>query len=224
MKGILHLILATPGSSAHKYLFSAIEPNSSNKSLILCPKDGAAQNAKISNFWEWDDKDFKFTIARETEFEEWILFLSNDLEVADQIEATLRLLALYPDLSLGRVLVFLDSEKLAHKQDLYLWLDGCSHFADAICYTNRKNTNSKHIQDCINRYSSMRYPLETYVLNKKTLPISSLLNPVARRISHVFDPLDLLDKNESIESDPYLERHANGERVRKIPLIFSRSG
>ncbi|MEC7393615.1 MAG: hypothetical protein VX839_01900, partial [Verrucomicrobiota bacterium] len=72
--------------------------------------------------------------------------------------------------------------------------------------------------------SSMRYPLETYVLNNKALPISSLLNPVARRISHVFDPLDLLDKNESIESDPYLERHANGERVRKIPLIFSRSG
>ena len=81
----------------------------------------------------------------------------------------------------------------------------------------------KHIQDCINRYSSMRYPLETYVLNKKTLPISSLLNPVARRISHV-DPLDLLDKNESIESDPYLEGTQMVKEFTKIPLIFSRSG
>ena len=46
----------------------------------------------------------------------------NDLEVADQIEATLRLLALYPDLSLGRVSVFLD-RKLAHKQYLtYGWM------------------------------------------------------------------------------------------------------
>ena len=48
-----------------------------------------------------------------------------------------------------------------------------------------------------------------------------MFNPIARRISHVFDSPELLEQDEIPESDPYLERKANGQRVRNIPLIFS---
>ena len=221
MNGILHLILATPGSSAFAFLSSAFEPVPHSNAFILYPKKETPKEVFPSTTWNWDSKDFKFQTHNEDKIEEWILFLSNDIEVADQVEAVLRMLSLHPELSMGRILVFLNAQTLAEEENLYSWLDGCAHFADAICFSNRENSNGKHVQDCIKRYSSMRYPLETYLLSKKNFPVSSIFNPIARRISHVFDSPELLEQDEIPESDPYLERKANGQRVRNIPLIFS---
>ena len=52
----------------------------------------------------------------------------------------------------------------------------------------------------------MKYPLETYVLGGKKLgALDTILNTNPRSITHLFDPPDLLEEDDSPENDPYLE-------------------
>ena len=60
MNGILHLILATPGSSAFAFLSSAFEPVSHSNAFLLYPKKETPKEMVPSTSWDWDSKDFKF--------------------------------------------------------------------------------------------------------------------------------------------------------------------
>ena len=126
------------------------------------------------------------------------------------------------ELVVGRVILFINSELLTDaSEQVFAWIDGAGHFADVICFTHRKNDNAAAISKCKERFETMRYPLETYVIgSKKPPPIVRILAPTHRRISHVFDPPDLLDPEDSPQNDPYLARLPNGRRERSIPSPF----
>jgi hypothetical protein len=66
----------------------------------------------------------------------------------------------------------------------------------------------------------MRYPMETFILGKKNNPWTRILDPTPRRLSHVFDPVELLDDEDLPEHDRYLSRLASGEYKQKVPLPF----
>jgi hypothetical protein len=220
MKGTLHLILGTPNSERRSILSQANTPENPSY-LFLLPKELQMEDSLCSE-WEWSQEQFEFADFPEVPVDEFFLFFSKEYNLANQFEATLQLLEKEQELVVGRVILFINSDLLTDASDqVFAWIDGAGHFADAICFTHRKNANAAAISKCKERFETMRYPLETYVVGSKKPPsIVRILAPIHRRISHIFDPPDLLDPEDYPQNDPYLARLPNGRRERSIPSPF----
>ena len=221
MKGTLHLIIGTPNSERRSILSQASRPKNPS-SLFLLPKELRLDDCPCTE-WKWSQGQFEFTDCHEDPVNEFFLFFSNEYNLAEQFEATLELLEKERELVVGRVILFINSDLLVSANDqVFAWIDGAGHFADAICFTHRKNDNAAAISKCKERFETMRYPLESYVIGSKKPPsLVRILAPIHRRISHIFDPPDLLDPEDSPQNDPYLARLPNGRRERSIPSPFS---
>lgn len=225
----LHIILETPDSGAFKYLENALA-NSFENSLFYIPRTKIEERvAKESdNILVWDDRDIAcFTLDEGSLINsnsESFLFFSSFLEISAQFEHLILELENQPSYKIGRVVSFIDAEKLYKiSAMLQSWLDAVAHFSDVFCITNRSNKNGKAVGSLLKRYEDMRYPLESYIIsNSKSAKISNILNPTARRISHIFDSPELLENDETPLSDPYLKKLPNGNRAKPIPMLFSK--
>jgi len=217
MKGVLHVIVGTPDSNRRSTLAHAINPTDKNPSShFLFPHELESTELPFSH-WEWIDHGFKIKNLEEENINEWFLFLSNQIDLADQFESLQEFLDQEEELEIGRIITFINSEYLNDAKDQLLdWIDGCAHFSDAFCFSNRTNQNSQSLSSILDRYN-MRYPMETFILPKsKGPPIDQILCPVSRRITHIFDPIDMLDPEESPAEDPFLKRQANGKRFKPL--------
>lgn len=221
MKGTLHIILGTPGSERRSVLSKSNSSDDSKSSYFLLPVELKDESLPHS-LWAWDESQFIFDRIEDESAEEFFLLFSNNLNLADQFEATLSILERENELLIGRVIAFINAKLLVeNNEEITTWIDGATHFADAVCFSHRENDNAATIAKCKERYESMRYPLETYLLGKKKdPPLERILSLSTRRISHVFDPQDLLDPEDSPQNDPYLARLPNGKRKRLIPSPF----
>ena len=220
MKGTLFVILGTPESNRRSTLAQAIDP-SDNTSYSLLPAQLEVNNLNGAH-WRWENNQFKWEEIEDNVINEWFLFLSNEVDLAEQIEALLDLTQENKDLRIGRVLTFINSKLLkTNCDDLRNWIDACAHFSDVMCFSNRENDNAGMISSLIERFKNKCYPMETHIFgNKKSPPLNRILTPIPLRISHIFDPKDLLEPEDSVENDPFLVSHANGKRIITIPLPF----
>ena len=153
---------------------------------------------------------------------EIFMFLSHEISMADQLETILRFQKSNDQITMGRILLFIYAPVLLEEITSFQeWLDAVVHFSDAILFIDRTNENASAIKTLQERYTSMRYPLENYILAKRNNPWSRILDPSPRRISHIFDDIELLDEDDYPENDRYLKKLHSGERERSIPLIFA---
>ena len=221
MKGLLYLVIGTPNSDGISIIAKHTEQDiEANKSQILLPPQNSKQIFSHSN-WKWLQENFFFESSANKETEEWFLFLSNQINLADQLEASLELINTHSLLELARVISFVNCDDLDHK-DIVEWMDGIAHFSDILCFSNRTNANGKKLNEFVERYKSMHYPLESITLSKrKSIPLNQILSTIPRRITHIFEPSELLEDNDSPDQDCYLKKLPNGNRCRSIPLIFS---
>ena len=218
MKGVLHAVLGTPNSKRRSTLVQAInESDAKTNSIFLLPIEMDCMDSPGTH-WEWINEEIKIQNLNEEGIDEWFLFFSNKIDIADQFESLKELIDQKEGLEIGRVITFLNADYLNDiTKQLQDWIDACAHFSDVFCFSNRTNQNSRGLSSVLERYKNMRYPLETFILAKsKDPPINQILCPVARRITHIFDPIDMLDPEESPAEDPFLERQANGKRVKPI--------
>ena len=220
MKGDLYIFIATPKSN-YQEIFKSILVNSQDpkKSCFLIPGDEKFYGLSYSN-WELIDSEFSFQSKEFPDFQEYFLLFSNKLNLADQIEATLDLFRRNKGLELIRIITLLDSNLLVQTiNGLKEWIDSCAHFSDALCFTNRNNENSSAIKELTERYKSMCYPMETFILSsKKDTQINQILKPVSLRVTHIFDNPELLEPEDTPENDYYLECLSNGIRKNVIPI------
>ena len=221
MKGLLYLVIGTPNSDGISILSKHAEQDKeAKKAQILLPSQNPDEICSHSN-WKWVEENFFFESSADKETEEWFLFLSNQFNLADQFEASLELLDSHNSLELARVISFVNCDDLDHK-DIVEWMDGVAHFSDILCFSNRTNANGKKLNELIERYKSMHYPLESIILSKrKSIPLNQILSSIPRRITHIFEPTELLEDNDSPDQDCYLKKLPNGNRCRTIPIIFS---
>lgn len=218
MKGVLHVIVGTPYSNRRSTLAHAVDPTQKKPSShFLFPHELESTELLISH-WDWIDPGFEIKNLEENNIVEWFLFLSNQIDLADQFESLREFLDQEEELEIGRIITFINAEYLNEAKDQLLeWIDGCAHFSDVFCFSNRTNQNSQSLSSILDRYKTMRYPMETFILPKsKDPPIDKILSPVSRRMTHIFDPLDLLDIEETLENDPFLVRQPNGNRMKPI--------
>jgi hypothetical protein len=218
MKTTIHLVMETPGAHAYQILSEATQEDEP-KPIFIFPEN--QQENLLSWKFSEDHKVLEIPFHKVNLPNEVFIFFSHSFSLADQIVAILGTLQNNDSLSIGRFIFFIYSPiLLAPPKSFTDWLDGTTHFTDVILFTDRSNDNSASVKELQDRYKSMCYPLESFILSKKNNPWSRILDPSPRRISHVFDDPQLLDPEDFPENDRYLARLASGERERQIPLIF----
>ena len=222
MKGSLFIIIGTPDSARRSTLSHTISENEEIPApIFLLPQELELRELPGSK-WKWKENEFELQIPPDLNTEEFFLFFSNKIDLSEQIEGLLSLIEQNENLTLERIITFVNSKYLMDLNDnLQNWLDACAHFSDAFCFSNRLNENSRFLSQITDRYKDMRYPLETFILgNKKLPPLDSILAPISKRMTHVFDHYELLEPEDSPENDLFLQRQPNGIRTNAIPQPF----
>jgi hypothetical protein len=223
MSKFLYVIIETPGCRTLDFLDQAIEKDNLRKSVFLHTDDQRlASNEEYSTWSLTGDNHFQFSKQNPQDFEESFFLLDNHSCLATQLEAVVGLLSQQPEIEIGRIISFIHCPVLENQPDgFFYWLDGVAHFCDCFCFVDRSNQNGSFLKEVEDRYKTLRYPLETYQLGKTSNRWAQILNPSARRVSHIFDTPDLLDEEDTVENDPFLKKLPNGTRERSIPLLFS---
>lgn len=223
MSKYLYVIIETPGCRTLDFLDQAIEKDNLRKSIFLHTDDPRLASTKDYSTWSLTaDNHFQFSEQNPQDFEESFIILSNQSCLATQLEAVVAFLSQQPEIEIGRIISFIHGPILGNQPDTFFnWLDGVAHFSDSFCFVDRSNQNGSFLKEVEDRYKTLRYPLETFQLGKKSNRWAQILNPSARRVSHIFDTPDLLDEEDTVENDPFLKKLPNGTRERTIPLFFS---
>ena len=142
----------------------------------------------------------------------------------DQVEAFQAWLAASGG-ELARILCVINCGLAAQHKELLAWFDACVHFADVVLLNRRDGVANKWMSDFQARYAAQFLPclFELVKAGRVTNP-ALILEPQARRMSHVFDEElnwevtgdgdEDADDEEEIEAhpeeDPYLQRRAGG--------------
>ena len=127
---------------------------------------------------------------------------------------------------LARILCVVDCRLAARHHAMLTWYDACVHFSDVVLLNHREGVDNKWMSDFQARYAAQFLPcLFEFVRHGQVKSPAVVLDPQARRLSHVFDEeLDWevtgTDEEEAEghpEVDPYFERLAGGRRGKEIP-------
>jgi len=222
MSTILYPIIESPGASALEYLAQATN-RFTEGSLVFLPS--TVQNVdsfENVHLWQFaENGEFSLPFIDLNQLDECFLFFDTNHCLAAQIESLLKVLISSQSFRLGRILSFISAEFVySQLEKQSAWFDGVAHFSDVFCFLGRTNQNSSSIKLLMDRYQTLRYPLEFYQLAKKSNPWSRILSPSPRRVSHIFDSSELLEEDDTPENDPFLRRHPNGNRERPIPCPY----
>jgi hypothetical protein len=220
----IHIVIETPGANAFQILKDATEDDSPTPKFIFPPVSTIEPENGLSWKWTTERPKMIFPSIESENPNECFLFISHNLDLADQFEEISHTFKKNSDFSIGKVLFLIYSPiLLSPPADFQEWIDASAHFADAMLFTERNNENAAVIKLQQDRYSTLRYPMESIVLGKKNNPWARILETCPRRISHIFDSPELLDTEDQPEMDRYLLRLPSGQRKQKIPLIFDKS-
>ena len=216
--------METPGANASGILLEATQEDSPSPEFYF---SNSSTNYDLNvNTWSLSKEGTQDCLEfnQPLSSPEIFMYLTHEMAMADQLEAILRFQKSNDQITMGRILLFIHAPILLEEITFFQeWLDAVVHFSDAILFVDRTNENASAIKTLQERYTSMRYPLENYILAKRNNPWSRILDASPRRISHIFDDLELLEPEDYPENDRYLKKLPSGERERSIPLIFKKS-
>jgi hypothetical protein len=141
---------------------------------------------------------------------------------------------------LARILCVVDCRLAEKNPPLLAWYEACIHFADVVFLTHREGVANKWLSDFLAHFQGRFYPcLFELVKAGRVKNPALVLEPQARRMSHVFDEEqdwvvtgpdgeeadddDAEAGEEEVEvapeEDPYFAKDAAGRRVLRIPDV-----
>jgi len=134
----------------------------------------------------------------------------------------------------GRILCVVNCRLLEQHPPLGAWYEACLHFSDVALLGRREGVANKWLSDFREKFEKEFRPCVFELVKEGRVRNPALiLDPQARRVSHLFDeewvPADGEDDEEEQlegeevemvrEEDPYLARHNGGRRLKQIPDI-----
>ncbi|MBP3359169.1 MAG: hypothetical protein J6K91_09690 [Opitutales bacterium] len=194
----------------------------------------SAQNAGFINYSDADDAREKISQLDANRFTHVFYIADSTKNLADEIEEFKKTVDC-GYVKLARIWGVLDCATiLKYPRECMPYADALAHFSDCLLLSRRSNISNKDVEDLKSRYEKLRYPMMTEYVNKKfevSRPIELLIDE-ARRISMLFDDIDPIDELDfddddipdepfdlTRKPDPYMERLANGARIKTIPDI-----
>ena len=250
-KPLVYLILGAAGSGRREIVADLIDgglaagsagqpfdlAQSMQSALTLLPANEQAgeADARLGSLarWAWNDGRIESPdLAGATHV---FFFTDGRRNPVDQVEAFQAWLAASGG-ELARILCVIHCGLVARHKELLAWYDACVHFTDVVLLNRREGVPNKWMSDFQGRYAAQFLPcLFELVKAGRVENPALILEPQARRMSHVFDEEpnwevtsadgeeeDEADEEEITaqpEEDPYLQRRAGGRRVKEIPDV-----
>ncbi|MBL9189541.1 MAG: hypothetical protein JNK23_18820 [Opitutaceae bacterium] len=241
---LIYLVLGAASSGRRRIIADLIEveaDGSDQTSVIL----GAAEPASPDDAalphvsrWEWRENAVVATLDPKSAR---IFFVTdgtrNPVEQIDAFQAWLPT----QNATLARVLCVVDCRLAAQHPPLFAWFEACIHFSDVVLLNHREGVDNKWLSDFTGHFKKQFFPcLFDSVKDGRVKNPALVLEPEARRVSHVFEAepnwifTDAdggeIDEQEEAEGgeegveakpeeDPYFARDAAGRRVKRLPDI-----
>jgi hypothetical protein len=242
-KPLLYLILGAAGSGRREVLADLIEAGleEGDRAAVLLaesevPDDFEARLPRITR-WAWREDRIEGVLPGDVTR---IFFIADGRQnPVEQIES----LKVWLDAQGGQVArtICLVNCQLAEKNPpLLAWYEACVHFSDVVLLNKREGVENKWLSGFLTYFKKRFYPcLFEQVKGGRVHNPALILDPQARRMSHVFDEEqdwvftdaagEEIDEQEETEGeeeveakpeeDPYFVRDAAGRRAKRLPDI-----
>jgi len=242
-KPLVYLILGTTGSGRREVIADLIEgglTEGDRAAVMLAEREPSAESdtrlPSVSR-WTWTGELIEGSLPPEASH---VFFVSDGAaNPVDQVEVFKPWLEAQGG-ELARVLCVVDCQLAGKNPPLLAWFDACIHFADVALLNRREGVANKWLSDFQAHFKSQYIPcLFEFVKGGRVKNPGLVLEPQARRMSHVFDEEqdwiftdaegDEIDEDEETEGDeeveakaeedPYFARLNGGRRVKEIPDV-----
>lgn len=242
-KPLVYLILGATGSGRREVLADLISGGlgEGDRPAVLLAADEPADesDAKLPGLarWTWTGADLEALLPSGATHV--FLVTSGRHSPIDQIEAFKPWLDAQGGV-LARVFCVVHCQLAEKHAALLAWYDACVHFSDIVLLNRREGVANKWLSDFQRHYTDQFLPcLFELVKSGRVKNPALILEPQARRVSHLFDEElewvftntdgeeideeDAEEGDEEVEAvpaeDPYLVRDAAGRHVKWIPEI-----
>jgi hypothetical protein len=241
-----YLLLGCAGSGRREVLSDLIESGfDQSGGVVVMLSKGEVPSASEASLpaigrWEWRGDAISASLVPDSR---QVIFVTDGrLNPVEQIEAFTRWMAEQGG-ELARVLCVVDCQFAANNPPLFAWFEACIHFSDVVLLNRREGVDNKWLSDFVGHFKKQFFPcLFEHVKDGRVRNPALVLEPEARRVSHVFDAEqdwiftnadgEVIDEQEESEEgdgeeeveatpqvDPYFARDAAGRRAKRLPDI-----
>lgn len=245
-KPLVYLILGAAGSGRREVLGDLIADGIGEGEraavLLSAAEPGVEADAKLPEVKRWTWLDEGAISATLPEGATHVFFVADGRRnPVDQVEV-FRPWVEAQGGEIARVICVVDTQLAAQHPPLLAWFEACVHFADVVLLNKREGVENKFVSDFLGHFKKLYYPcLFEMVKDGRVKNPALILEPQARRMSHVFDEEqnwiftnaegEEIDEQEELEEgeddeieakpeeDPYFERRNGGRRLKEIPDI-----
>jgi hypothetical protein len=239
----VYLILGAAGSGRREIIVDLIEAGlgeSDRAAVMLSAAEEPGEfDGKLPALtrWKWQDE---FIVGELPAEATHVFFVSdgrgNPVEQVDVFKNWIEA----QGGEVARVLCVVNCQLAEKNPPLLAWYEACVHFSDVVLLTRREGVANKWLSTFLGHFEKQFYPcLFELVKGGRVKNPALVLDPLARRMSHVFDAEqewvftdaegeeideeEESDGDEEVEAkpeeDPYFARDAAGRRVKRIPDI-----
>lgn len=244
-KPLVYVILGAAGSGRREVLLDLIAGgfgDDDRPAVLLAAEEPAAEiDAKLPGVARWMWTQASSIEADLPEGATHIFFVTDGRRSpVDQIEAFKAWVEMKP-VELGRVLTVINCQLAAQHPSLRAWYEACVHFSDVALLNRREGVENKWLSDFRGFFDDQYVPcLFEFVKGGRVKNPALILDPQARRMTHVFDDeLEWLvvdaegseddgsdaeigveeEVQVAREEEPYFVRDAAGRRAKRIVEI-----
>lgn len=240
-KTLVYLILGAAGSGRRAVVADLIEGGLTETDraavMVSDAEKEAPIDAQLPNLtrWHWTGEMMEATLPGDATH---VFFITDGrTSPVDQIEVFKPWLEAQGG-ELARVLCVVDCQLAEKSPPLLAWYDACVHFSDIVLLNRRDGVANKWLSDFQAHFKSQYIPaLFEFVKADRVKNPGLVLDPQARRMSHIFDEEqdwvftdsegEEVEEDEETEGDeeveakvaedPYFERLNGGRRVKEVP-------
>ncbi len=242
-KPLVYLMLGATGSGRRAVLTDLLEDGlvaGDRPAVMLAATETADEaDARLPALtrWSWKDGQIVGELPRDATH---TFFISEGREnPVEQIEVFVAWLEAQGG-QIARVLTVVNCQLAEKNPALLAWYDGCVHFSDIVLLNKREGVANKWMSDFQTHFKKQFVPcLFEFVKDGHIKNPALVLDPQARRMSHVFDDEsdwifkttegEIIDEDEETEGDEeveatreedeYFARDAANRRVKRLPDI-----
>ncbi len=245
-KPLVYLVLGAAGSGRREVLADLIAAGlaGGDRAAVMLSEGEAASDADARlgrvERWQWQDDVIVGTLPPDATH---VFFVvdgrRNPVEQVEVFKAWLEA----QGGEFARAFCVVNIQLVAAHPSLLVWYEACIHFSDIVFLHRREGVPNKVVSDFLTHFKKLFYPcLFEMVKAGRVKNPALILEPEARRMTHVFDEEQNLiftnaegeeideqeesssdDEEDEIEAkpeeDPYFERLNGGRRAKPIPDI-----
>lgn len=241
---LVYLVLGAAGSGRREILVDLIEAGleEADRPAVLLAADEMPDvfDAKLPNVHRWSWQDGAIAADLPENAMQVFFVTSGRGSPVDETEAFKTWIDAQPA-EVARVICVVNCQLAEKHPPLLAWYEACVHFSDIVLLNHRERVENKWFSGFLTHFEKQFYPcvFETVKAGRVKNP-ALILEPEARRMTHVFDEdqdwiltnaegeevddEDEVAEDEELqaapEQDPYFARRSEGgRRVKELPDI-----